>query len=148
ENKFRALIGKTTTTVKKEIEDNFPHLPLGCSIILEKKAKQVILDNISAATSLNRTQLIQIIQNFQHQTTLNLNLKNFVTFYNIPLQIIYKRGGWKRLCQEAGKFKEFDSNNEKEIVRGISNKWLSCSSSSYFQFILNLAKKNFNVSIS
>jgi superfamily II DNA or RNA helicase len=34
ENKFRALIGKTTTTVKKEIEDNFPHLPLGCSIIL------------------------------------------------------------------------------------------------------------------
>ena len=31
ENKFRALIGKTTTTVRSEIEDNFPHLPLGCS---------------------------------------------------------------------------------------------------------------------
>jgi superfamily II DNA or RNA helicase len=39
ENKFRALIGKTATTVTKEIEDQFPHLPLGCSIILEKKAK-------------------------------------------------------------------------------------------------------------
>jgi superfamily II DNA or RNA helicase len=36
ENKFRALIGKTTTSVK-EIEDDFPHLPLGCSIVLEKK---------------------------------------------------------------------------------------------------------------
>src|SRR5690606_14576407 len=72
ENKFRALIGKTATTVKKEIEDNFPHLPLGCSIILEKKAKQVILDNISTATSLNKNQLIQKIQVFQHQTTLAL----------------------------------------------------------------------------
>jgi hypothetical protein len=36
ENKFRALIGKTTTSVRK-VEDDFPHLPLGCSIVLEKK---------------------------------------------------------------------------------------------------------------
>lgn len=148
ENKFRALIGKTTTTVKKEIEDNFPHLPLGCSIVLEKKAKQTILENISAATSLNRRQLIQKIQNFQHQTSLELNLKNFAAFYNIPLQLIYKRGGWKRLCREAGKQKEFDNINEKEIIRAISNKWLSCSSNSYFQFILSLAKKNFQISTS
>ena len=43
ESKFRALIGKTTTSVKKEIEDDFPHLPLGCSIVLEKKAKETML---------------------------------------------------------------------------------------------------------
>jgi superfamily II DNA or RNA helicase len=147
ENKFRALIGKTATTVKKEIEDHFPHLPLGCSIILEKKAKQVILDNISAATSLNKHQLIQKIQLFQHQTTLELNLKNFATFYNIPLQMIYKRGGWNRLCQMAGKIHEMDSTYEKEIVRAIYKKWLSCRSNSYFHFILHLAKRNFNVSI-
>ncbi|NLO23535.1 MAG: DUF3427 domain-containing protein, partial [Fibrobacter sp.] len=148
ENKFRALIGKTTTTVKKEIEDNFPHLPLGCSIVLEKKAKQTILENISAATTLNRNQLIQKIQGFQHQTSLDLSLKNFITINNIPLQLIYKRGGWKRLCQDAGKLNEFDNTNEKEIIRAISNKWLSCSSNSYFQFILNLAKKDFQVSTS
>ncbi|MCZ2394226.1 MAG: DUF3427 domain-containing protein [Chitinophagales bacterium] len=147
ENKFRALIGKTATAVKKEIEDNFPHLPLGCSIILEKKAKQVILDNISAATSLNRNQLIQKIQNFEHQTTLELNLNNFVSFYNIPLQFIYKRGGWKRLCKDAGKLIELESTNEKEIIRAISNKWLTCSSNSYFQFVLKLAKNYFNFSI-
>jgi len=43
ENKFRAIIGKTATTVTKEIENNFPHLPLGCSIILEKKASRLFL---------------------------------------------------------------------------------------------------------
>jgi len=147
ENKFRALIGKTATTVTKEIENNFPHLPLGCSIILEKKAKQIILENITAATSLNRNQLIQKIQNFQHQTTLALNLKNFVDFHNIPLQLIYKKGGWKRLCQDAGRLENFDSTNEKQIAKAILNKWLSSNSNSYFQFILSLAKKEFKISI-
>jgi len=148
ENKFRALIGKTATTVKKEVEDNFPHLPLGCSIILEKKAKQIILKNIKEATSLNRNQLISKIKSFQHETTLKFNLKNFVEFNNIPLQAIYRRAGWKRLCQMAGKVEDLNSTNEKEIVSAISNKWLSCRSTSYFEFILSLAKKQFKFEVS
>lgn len=147
ENKFRALIGKTTTTVSKEIEDSFPHLPLGCSIVLEKKAKERILDNIRFSTTLHRRHLVQKIKSFEHQTTLKLSLKNFIDFFNIPLQIIYKRGGWNRLLSEAGKIKSLDSLYEKEIVSCISKKWLSTKSSSYFSFILSLAKKKFKVSL-
>jgi superfamily II DNA or RNA helicase len=146
ENKFRALIGKTATTVYKEIEDNFPHLPLGCSIVLERKVKEIILENIKSATSLNRNQLILKIKNFKHQTTLPLTLKNFIEFNSIPIQAIYKRGTWKRLCQLAGVIENFEDSNEKEIFSAITNKWLSTSSISYFQFILNLAKKGFNIS--
>ena len=145
ENKFRALIGKTSTSVIKEIEDNFPHLPLGCSVNLERKAKEIILKNISAATSLSRAQLIIKIQNFKHQTTLPLNLKNFLDFYNIPIQSIYKRGSWNRLCQIAGVVEEFDGLNEKAIVSAIGKKWLSTKSTSYFKFILDLARNNFQV---
>ncbi|MGY0393532.1 DUF3427 domain-containing protein [Bizionia sp. KMM 8389] len=148
ESKFRALIGKTNTTVSKEVEDDFPHLPLGCSIILEKKTKETILKNISAATSLNKSKLIQRIQQFQHDTNLPLTIGNFSNFYNIPLQSIYKRGSWKRLCQLAGKIDDFNSENEKEIVSAISNKWLSTNSLSYFSFILKIAKQNFIINIS
>lgn len=148
ESKFRALIGKTNTTILKEIEDDFPHLPLGCSIILEKKTKETILKNISAATSLNKNKLIQRIQQFQHDTNLPLTIGNFSKFYNIPLQSIYKRGSWKRLCQLAGKTENFNSDNEKAIVSAISNKWLSTNSLSYFSFILKIAKQNFKVTIS
>lgn len=150
ENKFRALIGKTTTPVKKEIEDNFPHLPLGCSIILEKKAKDVILSNISAATSLNQNQLIQKIKTFQNQSSLPLNLKNFIEFYDLPLQLIYKKNrniGWMRLCQMAGVIEDFDTENETQVLSAIKNKWLSTASSSYFSFILKLAKVNFNIKL-
>ncbi len=147
ENKFRALIGKTTTPVRKEIEDNFPHLPLGCSIILERKAKESILKNIISATTLNRNQIIKRIQNFQFQTDLPLSLKNFLAIYNIPLQLLYKRGGWKRLCNEAGLQPDFDNLNESAIVSAILNKWLASSSSSYFQFVLDLTKQNFKVNL-
>ncbi|MCT4561369.1 MAG: DUF3427 domain-containing protein [Crocinitomicaceae bacterium] len=149
ENKFRALIGKTTTTIGKEIEDNFPHLPLGCSVVLEKKAKEIILENIKLATSINRNKLIAKIKSFGHDTTLRLELKSFLEFYNIPIQSIYKSRnyGWKRLYQEAGVIIEFENKNEKEIISAIKNKWLSTSSTSYFRFILKLANRNFQINI-
>lgn len=145
EGKFRALVGKTNTPIQKEIEDNFPHLPLGCSIILEKKAKDVIIQNIKHATLLNTNQLLNKIRNFGHQTTLPLTLKNFTDFYNIPLQSIYKKYTWNRLLAKAEQITDFESINESEIYRAISKKWFSCNSSSYFQFILKLAQKQFNI---
>ncbi len=150
ENKFRALVGKTNQNMLKEVEDNFPHLPLGCSIVLEKKAKEIILKNIKAATSFNRPQLIQKIRNFQHQTSLPLTLKNFLHIYQIPIQHIYKSGqeGWSRLCQKASMHDDFDNTNEKEIVSAIANKWLSTNAPSYFGFILKIAKQQFKVNIS
>lgn len=146
ENKFRALIGKTNTSVKKEIEDDFPHLPLGCSIVLEKKAKEIILENIKKATTLNINQLIGKIVNFQHQTTLPLTLANFIEFNNISLEMIYsKKETWSRLCQRAGLTEDFDLLNEKQVYSAISNKWLSTNSTSYFNFILKIAKQGFNI---
>ncbi len=147
ETKFRALIGKTTTSVQKEIEDDLPHLPLGCSIVLEKKAKETILENIKKATSLNVNQLINKIINYKHQTTLPLTLHNFIELYNIPIQTIYKKGSWSRLCQRAELIDDFDCINEKQIYSAISNKWLSTNSLSYFKFILKIAKQGFDIKI-
>lgn len=147
DGKFRALIGKTNTPIQKEIEDDFPHLPLGCTIVLEKKAKDYIVENIRSATALNRNQLLNKIRNFKHQTSLPLTLRNFTDFYRIPLQSVYKRGNWKRLCAEAGQIESFPETNEPQVFRAIAKKWLSCNSDSYFRFILDLARQNFDVEI-
>jgi superfamily II DNA or RNA helicase len=147
ESKFRALIGKTTTSVQKEIEDDFPHLPLGCSIILEKKTKETILENIKKATSLNINQLITKIRNFQHQTTLPLTLTNFIELNHISIETIYKKGTWSRLCQLAGVLDDFETINEKQILSAIGKKWLSTNSTSYFNFILTLAKQGFDFNL-
>ncbi|CAG0994661.1 Putative DNA repair helicase RadD [Methanosarcinales archaeon] len=145
EGKFRALIGKTNSSTIEELEREFPHLPLGCSIVLEKKAKEYILDNIKNATQINTNQLINKIVNFKHRTTLTLTLKNFCEFYQIPIQSIYKRGNWSRLCQIADQISDFPNNNEKEVRRTILKKWIHCNSYSYLKFILELAKNNFSI---
>ena len=41
----------------------------------------------------------------------------------------------------------FEENNEKEIASAISRKWLSTNSTSYFNFILKIAKQGFNIKI-
>jgi superfamily II DNA or RNA helicase len=147
ESKFRALIGKTTTSVQKEIEDDFPHLPLGCSIILEKKTKETVLENIRKATSLNVNQLITKIVNFQHQTSLPLTLNNFIELNHISIEAIYKKDSWSRLCQKARVIADFEYTNEKQIYSAISNKWLSTNSTSYFNFILKIAKQGFDINL-
>ena len=147
ETKFRALIGKTTSSVQKEIEDDFPHLPLGCSIVLEKKTKETILENIKKATTLNVNQLLSKIMNFQHQTNLPLTLNNFIELNHISIETIYKKDSWSRLCQRAGMIEDFESINEKQVYSLISNKWLSTNSTSYFNFILKIAKQGFDINI-
>lgn len=145
EGKFRALIGKTNSSTKDELEKNFPHLPLGCSIVLEKKAKEFILDNITKATQFNTKQLINKIINYKHQTVLPLTLSNFCNFYQIPIQAIYKRESWSRLCQFAKQIDDFSTLYEKEVKRAISKKWLQCNSYSYLNFILQIAKNKFEI---
>lgn len=146
DNKFRALIGKTSTSVKNEVENDFPHLPLGCSIVLEQKTKEIILQNITTATSLTQKSLINKIRSFRHNTSLELNLKNFIHFYNLPLQKIYARGSWSKLnALSTGKEDEFSSLNEKEFVSTVLKKWLSTRSASYFKFLLKLARNNFSL---
>ena len=148
EGKFRALVGKTNSSITKEIESDFPHLPLGCSIVLEKKAKEVILSNIKNATTYNKNMLINKIQSFKYQTTLPLTLRNFIKVYNIPLQKIYNSYTWSKLKRFAGELKDYNELNEKRILSVIKNKWLSISSYSYFSFILKLANSSFVIKLS
>ncbi|MEW1815564.1 DUF3427 domain-containing protein [Streptomyces diastaticus] len=46
ENQFRALTNFTRRRLISQIEQGFPHLPSGCDIILERKAKNAVLKNI------------------------------------------------------------------------------------------------------
>ena len=146
EGKFRNLIGKTSNSIKEEIENEFPHLPLGCSIILEKKAKEHILNNIKKATLLGRKKIISKIRSFSTYTDLPLTIKNFTQINHISLENLYKKETFSKLCYEADVIKDFDEINEQEMLRAIAKKWLLTRSISYFQFILKLIKSDFNFS--
>lgn len=144
ENKFRALIGKTNTTVQNEIEKDFPNLPLGSAIILEKQAKEYILENIRQATDMNKRRLIQLLQNFMNQTELPLNLENLLHIYNLELKHIYKNHTFSSLVSEAFR-KKLDTQDLDNYRAMMGKKWIVTESVSYFQFILKLIKSGFEL---
>ncbi len=144
EGKFRSLVGKTSRSIKDEVENEFPHLPLGCSIVLEKKAKEHILNNIKKATSLNRRKIINKIINYKNHTSLPLTIENFININNISLASMYKKDSFTKLCYEAGEINEFSDLNERQLVRAISKKWIGTRSIVYFKFILKLIENQFD----
>lgn len=146
-DRFRRLIGRTSMSVEEELGKDFPHLPLGCHITLETKAKEYILENIRAAiNSFRKNRLVMWIQSYHSETTQPLTLANFLKMHKVPLEKFYKNFTWESLLQIAGKIHQV-SRFEKELKRAVYKKWLSTDSYSYFSFLEQLAIKRFNVNV-
>ncbi|MDT3295066.1 DUF3427 domain-containing protein [Shewanella sp. SP2S2-6] len=150
--KFRALVGKTNQSIKDEILNDFPHLPLGCRIELEEKAQSMILRNISRAT-LNANRLTSLMANFKHQTDLPLTLGNFLRMNpQVSLEDIYRikingQSGWTLLVEavQGNKIAEpaVQPDLAKAYYRAINFHLLSCTSLSYLKFIKQLCENDF-----
>ncbi|AFG36971.1 DUF3427 domain-containing protein [Spirochaeta africana] len=139
--KFRAMLGRSQRSVTDEIEQNFPHVPLGCSIVLQKQAREVILGNIRSAI-VNRQRLLQWLRNYRQHSSRELNLPNFLQQYpTVELADIYRNridtgGGWTRLQYAAGLIAaEPDPRLELPVYRAVRNRLIPCSLASYLSFV-------------
>lgn len=144
ENKFRALIGKTNSTVAHEIERDFPNLPLGSSIVLERKAKEYILENIKKATNLDKRQLLKRLIQFKNHTNKPLSLANFLAIFNLKLSDIYKNNTFTQLKAEAFQY-EIDTLHIDRFKSMLGKKWIVTHSLQYFKFILKLYHHSFDI---
>ncbi len=146
-DRFRRLIGRTSMSVAEEFEKDFPHLPLGCHITLEAKAKEYILENIRAAIgTFRKNKVITWIQAYSSETDRPLTLANFINLHQIPLEKFYKIFTWQGLLNLAGKTYN-RSRFENELKRAVYKKWLSTDSYTYFSFLEKLASRNFKVRV-
>lgn len=130
--KFRALVGKTRNSMKEEINDDFPNLPAGCHIKLEKIAKERILKNIQSST-FNINKLRKMIQNYKYIFSNELTLKNFLDNYGIDKNHFYSKYSFysllkgdkycientKELKQSLRRFSKMDSKRLLEFSRYI-----------------------------
>lgn len=146
--KFRSLVGKTNQSIKDEIDNGFPRLPLGCRIELTEKTQDLILGNIRRAL-LNKPRLINLVQNFRLQSDLPFTLANFLKINpQVALEDIYKNniGGWQGLLENTTVYQVQEptcQNLYKHYYRAISQQLLGCNSYSYLQFLRKLALHNF-----
>ena len=133
-------MGRTHNSTQKEIEDNFPHLPSGCVIQLEKVAHEYVLENIRQAIHQRRASLVNRIVSFHADTGKELSLASFLETYNLSLYEIYRKNAcWSKLCAEAGIIRDFNDPDEIPLTTGFA-RLLHVNSRRYIDFILKLLR--------
>ena len=146
-DRMRVMLGRTSMSVSEEMERDCPHLPLGCRIILEPKAKEYIMSNIKGAIQrFTARKVIALVQNFERHHSVPLTLSNFIRIYQLPLDKLYKGRTWNQLLFEAGLKLEQSAYNE-ELSRAVFRKWLATDSYSYLSFIEKLASLSFRIKV-
>ena len=146
-DRMRVMLGRTSMSVIEEMESDCPHLPLGCRIILEPKAKEYIMNNIRGAIQrFTSRKVIALVQNFNRDHSVPLTLTNFVNIYQLPLDKLYRGRTWNQLLYEAGIMCEQSAYSE-ELSRAVFRKWLATDSYSYLSFIEGLARQSFKVKV-
>jgi superfamily II DNA or RNA helicase/HKD family nuclease len=60
--KYRALLGIGRKQLEREIEDEFPSLPSGCQLVLDRVAQRTVLDGVRAQLRLPRRTVVEDVR--------------------------------------------------------------------------------------
>ena len=136
EDKFAALLSNSGQSVAREIKNGFVSAPKGCYIQLERQAAKYILENIRASYG-NTAGLVTRIASFEEDSSLALNLANFLRYYHLDPRSLYKFASFSRLSVRAGVRDEFTEPLEEVMTKAMA-KFAVMDSRRWIQFILKL----------
>ncbi|WP_407710501.1 DUF3427 domain-containing protein [Arthrobacter nitrophenolicus] len=97
--RYRALTGYGRKELEKAVEDEFPYLPSGSQIVLDRVAQKVVLDNIKAQLRFNRAQLVQDIASYAET-----ELEAYLERSGNEVKTVYRstRDSWTGYLRQAG----------------------------------------------
>lgn len=116
EEQFRALTNLTRNRLLAHVEHDFPQLPSGCQIILESKAKELIIDNIRSQISVNVTQLAREVRSYGEP-----RLSSYLRESGRELKELYRGNGnsWTGLLRRAGMLAEPAPEGEEALLKRV-----------------------------
>lgn len=102
DTKYTALLSRKRQRIDREIENDFPNLPAGCSIILERVARQKVLKKIKSVLSDLKHFIPETLQTWDSHSAKPLTFGNFVEETGLsPIDILRKKtwSEWKALAK-------------------------------------------------
>lgn len=98
DTKLKALLPRHRFSIDKEVEQDFPHLPAGCSIQLDRLSRQYVLDNIKENLGRLAVQIPDRLQTFTHESKQELTFGNFIRYHDYDPEVLLAAetwSGWK-----------------------------------------------------
>lgn len=123
DRKFSALLKTQRRRIDQEIERDFPNLPPGCSIQLERVAREHILQNIKKSLGNLNNFIPEAIRTFESETHLPLNFANFVESTALsPLAILRNKtwSEWKTLATHGQPIDDPNLDDARKALRRVS----------------------------
>ena len=118
--RYRALLTDPTIKLDEQIENGFTHLPAGCTILMERVARQHVLENIRQALRQTRNTLVRDLGELAAELGRRPSLGEFLERTGTELDDVYRRDmSYARLCVEARLAPPFTEPDEPRLVKGL-----------------------------
>jgi superfamily II DNA or RNA helicase/HKD family nuclease len=101
DTKLKALMPRHRYPVDKEVELDFPHLPAGCSIQLDRISRQYVLENIRENFGRLAVQVPERIQTFTSETGQELTFGNFIRYHDYEPEVLLVKESWSEWKAKA-----------------------------------------------
>ncbi|MDF2504375.1 DEAD/DEAH box helicase [Clostridium sp.] len=138
DKKLRALTGNTGNSIYKEILNEFPNLPKGCFVQLERVAKEYILESIKNVI-LNKRSITNKVRDYAAGRK-HLDVVEFCKEYNIDLKDVYKLNSFSYFCGQVGAI-NFDSDKYNKESKAMQ-RLLHIDSMEWIEFIVKILKSD------
>ncbi len=94
DTKLKALLPRHRFPIDKEVEQDFPHLPAGCSIQLDRLSRQYVLENIRENLGRLAVQVPDRLQTFNSESGLELTFGNFIRYHDYEPEVLLAKESW------------------------------------------------------
>jgi len=117
--KLRALLGGTRKQLEQQVKGNFPYLPAGCHMELDRVASEIVLQSIRQSVP-NRWQAKVEELRLLATSTNDVSIEAFLNETGLDLEDIYTSNkSWTELCREAGIGTLVTGPNENSLLRAV-----------------------------
>ena len=120
DDRLKAILDARRGKVLKQVEDEFPFLPAGCTIDLDRQSREIILDSLKSAV--RRSRWSTLVEDLKREQD-GIRLVEFLSKHDLRLEDIYKGGrSWTQLKRDAchSTVGASDPEFERETLRALS----------------------------
>ncbi|MFF3819937.1 DUF3427 domain-containing protein [Streptomyces bluensis] len=115
EEQFRALTNLSRNRLVDHIEHDFPLLPSGCQIVLEGKAKDLVLDNIRTQLSATVKTLVSEVKAYEKS-----RLVDYLRESRREIKELYKNdNSWTTVLRRAGLIRDAAPAGESALLKRV-----------------------------
>ncbi len=101
DTKLKALLPRHRFSIDKEVEQDFPHLPAGCSVQLDRLSRQYVLENIRENLGRLNVQVPDRLQTFTVESGLELTFGNFISSHDYEPEVLLAKESWSEWKAKA-----------------------------------------------